>query len=54
MLSVPTMIFSAYGMNINGASMPLSTHPYAFWLLLGISIALSGVVAYYFSKKKMY
>ena len=53
-LSVPTMIFSAYGMNINGASMPLSTHPYAFWLLLGISIALSGVVAYYFSKKKMY
>ena len=53
-LSVPTMIFSAYGMNINGASMPLSTHPYAFWLLLGISVALSAVVAYYFSKKKMY
>lgn len=53
-LSVPNIIFSAYGMNVNASSMPLANNPLAFPLILLISVLLSAVVALYFSKKKMY
>jgi len=48
-MAIPTIVFSAYGMNVTAASMPLAAHPYAFPLLLGISLALSGAAALVFS-----
>ena len=53
-LSVPTMIFSAYGMNVNEIGMPFAKDGYGFVLIIGIAILLSVIVAIYFSKKKMY
>ncbi len=35
-MSVPTMIFSAYGMNVAG--MPFASSPYGFAIILGISV----------------
>ncbi|MEG1524261.1 MAG: magnesium transporter CorA family protein [Clostridia bacterium] len=53
-LSVPTMIFSAYGMNVSMDGMPFSNVWYGFPLIILISIALSVIVALFFIKKKMY
>lgn len=51
-LSVPTMIFSAYGMNVK--HIPLAGHPQAFWLIILGSIVLSCAVAFLFSKLKTF
>lgn len=51
-LSVPTMIFSAYGMNVE--HIPLAGHPQAFWLIILGSIVLSCAVAFLFSKLKTF
>lgn len=51
-LSVPTIIFSAYGMNINGAGMPFSRTPHGFWIIIGLSVLISVIVAFIFSKLK--
>lgn len=53
-LSVPTLIFSAYGMNVSGEGMPFADSPYGFALIVLISLVLSVIVWVYFSKKKMY
>ncbi len=37
-MSVPTMIFSAYGMNVSAAGMPFAESPYGFAIILGISV----------------
>jgi magnesium transporter len=47
-LSLPTMIASFYGMNVN---LPLEGHPAAFPAIIGVSIFLVVVVAYLFSRK---
>lgn len=44
-MAIPTMFFSAYGMNVRATSMPLADHPAAFSILVGLSLAVSGVVA---------
>jgi magnesium transporter len=38
-MAIPTMIASFYGMNV--AWLPMATNPSAFWLILGVSAALS-------------
>ncbi len=43
-MSVPTMIFSAYGMNVSAAGMPFAQSPYGFAIILGIAV-LALVVA---------
>jgi len=43
-MAIPTMIFSAYGMNLSGAHMPLATHPWGFPIIIGVS-ALAAVAA---------
>lgn len=53
-LSVPTMIFSAYGMNVSPAGMPFAASPAGFWMIILISVLLSVGVALYFTKKKMF
>jgi magnesium transporter len=52
-LSVPTMIFSAYGMNVSVDGMPFASSPYGFVLIILISIVMSIIVSLYFSKKNM-
>jgi magnesium transporter len=46
-LSVPTMIASFYGMNVN---LPFEDHPHAFLITLGLSFAISSTVVYIFWK----
>lgn len=48
-LSIPTMIASIFGMNVE---LPLQNYPHAFALTIIISITLSCILAYVFTKKK--
>jgi magnesium transporter len=52
-LSVPTMIFSAFGMNVSFDSIPFVSSPYGFALIIMISVVVSVAVAIFFSKKNM-
>jgi len=53
-LTVPMLVFSAYGMNVAPEGMPFASSPYGFGLIILISIAMSIIVSLYFSKKKMW
>lgn len=53
-MSIPTMIYSAYGMNVASAGMPFANSVYGFWLVIAISVVLSIVVAIFFSKKNLF
>ncbi|MDD3346152.1 magnesium transporter CorA family protein [Oscillibacter sp.] len=53
-MAIPTMIFSAYGMNVNVAGMPFSQSAWGFPIIIGVSVALSVVVTLIFSKLKMF
>lgn len=53
-MSIPTMIFSAYGMNLNSKGMPFADNPYGFAIVILISLAISAVVALIFSKKNLF
>lgn len=53
-MSIPTMIFSAYGMNLNPTAMPFSQSPYGFSIIIAISVILSVLVAFVFVKLKMF
>ena len=50
-LALPTLISSIYGMNIR---LPLQEHPQAFWILMGASFFLSGLVVAFLIKKRMF
>lgn len=53
-MSIPTMIASFYGMNVNSASMPFASNPFAFWLVLLFAVVLSAIVAFIFARKDMF
>ncbi len=53
-LSVPTMIFSAYGMNVSASSMPLAENPYAFAIIIAMSLGVSLMLIFIFLKIKMF
>ena len=53
-LSIPTMVASFYGMNVSPTGMPFSTVSYGFWIVMAISLILTGVVAWIFSKKDLF
>ena len=53
-LSIPTMIFSAYGMNVATSSMPFAGHAHAFFIIIGMSLVLAGVVAVCFRVFKIF
>ena len=40
-MSIPTMIFSAYGMNVNLKGMPFASHPEGFVIVIILSLLLS-------------
>ncbi len=44
-MSIPTIIFSAYGMNLNFDGMPLSESPWGFLIIIILATVLSVVVA---------
>lgn len=47
-LTLPTMVASFYGMNV---ALPFQEHTYAFWITLGISLALSSSAAIVFWRR---
>lgn len=47
-MMVPTLVVSAYGMNV---ALPLSNHPDAFWMLMGICLILVWLVMIYWRHK---
>lgn len=53
-MSIPTIIFSAYGMNLNAAGMPFSGTQWGFLIVILISIALSVIAAIVLSKKEIF
>lgn len=53
-MSVPTMIFSAYGMNVKSNGMPFADSPWGFLVVILLSIAISLGIALIFSKKDLF
>lgn len=53
-MSIPTMIASFYGMNVNVQGMPFASSPYGFVIVLGFALVVSLLVALVFSKKDMF
>ncbi|MBF0817973.1 magnesium transporter CorA family protein [Streptococcus acidominimus] len=53
-LDIPTVIFSAYGMNVPESGMPFGGHPNSFWIISFISACLSAVVVINFLRKKWF
>ncbi|MPM87129.1 Cobalt/magnesium transport protein CorA [bioreactor metagenome] len=53
-MAIPTIIFSAYGMNINAGSLPFASSPWSFAAIVGVSAVICVVVALILSKVKMF
>lgn len=53
-LSIPAIIFAAYGMNVAPEGMPLSSSPFGFAAIVALSLVVSIGVAIYLAKKKMF
>ncbi|NPV52649.1 MAG: hypothetical protein HPY71_03900 [Firmicutes bacterium] len=50
-LALPTMLASFYGMNVK---LPLAGLPYAFHIILGMSLAISIAAIVFLAKRKMF
>ena len=53
-MSIPIMIFSAYGMNVDLAGMPLARSVWGFAALIGISFIVSVLVVVFFIRKRWF
>lgn len=53
-MSIPTMVASFYGMNVNTRGMPFADSPYGFSIVLGLTLVLTLIVAWIFSKKDLF
>ncbi|MFI3326405.1 MAG: magnesium transporter CorA family protein [Clostridia bacterium] len=53
-MSIPTMIFSAYGMNVNVNGMPLANSPWGFLAIITLCIVLVLISLLIFAKSKMF
>ena len=53
-LTIPTMIFSAYGMNLKSVGMPFADGDWGFAVVILMSLILSLVVAFIFLKKDLF
>ena len=53
-LDIPTVIFSAYGMNFQNDWLPLNGLPHAFWYIVFIAASMSAAVVIYFFRKKWF
>ena len=52
-MAIPTIIFSAYGMNVNPAGMPFAASPAGFGIILAIAEGISGVAGFVLAKLNM-
>ncbi|OQY38083.1 MAG: hypothetical protein B6226_04150 [Candidatus Cloacimonetes bacterium 4572_65] len=50
-LMLPTLVASFYGMNVD---LPLGHHPFAFWILISLSVLISLIVIIFFLKNKLF
>ena len=50
-LSIPTIVASFYGMNVNAAGMPFADSPWGFLVIILFALAISLIVAFWFYKK---
>ncbi len=53
-MAIPTMVFSAYGMNLSGIHMPLATSPWGFPIIVGGSLVASIVAMIAILRIKMF
>ncbi len=53
-LSIPTIIFSAYGMNTNIAGMPFADSSWGFLIVVVISVVVSALALIIFTKSKTF
>lgn len=53
-MSIPTMIFSAYGMNVEAAGMPFASSPWGFLIIIVLSVVLTLCVAFLFARKNLF
>ena len=53
-MSIPTMIASFYGMNVNSKGMPFADSPWGFPIVIGMSIIISMIVVFVFRKKDLF
>ena len=53
-MSIPTMVPSFYGMNVNSHGMPFADSPYGFGIVLVLALLLSLIVAFIFNKKDLF
>ena len=53
-MAIPTIIFSAYGMNVNADGMPFAENPLGFTIIVFMGILISIGVALLFRKAKMF
>jgi magnesium transporter len=54
LMAIPTMIFSAYGMNMDPAGMPLTYQPWGFFAVIAASVVISVLVLVYFARKRWF
>ena len=50
-MSIPTIVASFYGMNVNAAGMPFADSPWGFLVIILFALAISLIVAFWFYKK---
>ena len=53
-MSIPTMVFSAYGMNFKDNIIPFNDIPYAFWWIILFAFAISLSLTFYFIRKRWF
>ena len=55
-LSIPTLIFSMYGMNFQEGmlGMPLTDKPWGFAVIIGISLVVSAIVTWFLTRSRMF
>ena len=53
-MSIPTMVASFYGMNVNSHGMPFADSPYGLGIVLVLALLLSLIVAFIFNKKDLF
>lgn len=53
-MSIPTIVSGFYGMNVNTRGMPFANNPYGFFIVLGVTLILTLIVAWIFSKKDFF
>ncbi len=53
-MAIPTMLFSAYGMNVNTQGMPFAQSPWGFQIIIGLAVVLSVIAAIAFNKIKWF